>query len=43
MNVSKRLYLIRIAEKIDKNKKYADKIGTQNKSKIQRNIVEESK
>ena len=31
MDVYKKLYLIRMAEKIERNKKYAEKIGTKNK------------
>ncbi len=37
MKAADRIYLSRIAERIDKNKKYADKIGTKNKSKIKAN------
>lgn len=37
MDVARRMYLSRIAEKIDGNKKFADKIGLKNKSKMQIN------
>ena len=40
MDAAKRIYLSRVVEKIDNNKKYADKIGTKNHSKIR---VEEKK
>ena len=32
MEAERRIYLIRMIDKIDKNKKYAGKIGTRNKS-----------
>lgn len=35
MNVTRRIYLSRIVEKIDNNKNFADKMGLKNKSKIQ--------
>lgn len=35
MNVTRRIYLSRIVEKIDNNKSFADKMGLKNKSKIQ--------
>ena len=34
MNVEKRILLCRIVEKVDKNKLYADRIGTKDKSKF---------
>lgn len=34
MDVARRIYLCRVAEKIDRNKNYAEKIGIKNKSKI---------
>lgn len=34
MDAAKRIYLTRIAERVDKNRKYADKIGTKNRSRI---------
>lgn len=37
MDVVRRMYLSQIAEKIDNNKRFADKIGLKNKSKIQIN------
>lgn len=37
MDVERRVYLSRIAEKIDNNKRFADKIGLKNKSRIQTN------
>lgn len=37
MDVVRRMYLSRIVEKIDNNKRFADKIGLKNKSKIQIN------
>ena len=36
MDVPRRMYLIRVSEKIDKNKKYADKIGTKNNSLLKK-------
>lgn len=33
MDIAKRILLSRIAEKIEKNEKYSEKIGTKNKSK----------
>lgn len=35
MDAARRMYLSRIVEKIDNNKRFADKIGLKNKSKIQ--------
>lgn len=40
MNVTRRIYLSRIVEKIDNNKSFADKMGLKNKSKIQRKEAE---
>lgn len=37
MDAARRMYLSRIVEKIDNNKRFADKIGLKNKSKIQIN------
>ena len=34
MDVTRRIYLSRITEKIDNNKKYAEKIGIYNRSKF---------
>lgn len=34
MDAARRIYLTRIAERVDQNRKYADKIGTKNKSNI---------
>ena len=34
MNVARRMFLVRMAEKIDANKTFAEKIGTKNKSKL---------
>lgn len=39
MEIAKRIYLSRLAEKIDKNKDYAERIGTKNKSRF----IEEKK
>ena len=32
MDIKRRMYLLNIIEKIDNNKKYADKLGIKNKS-----------
>ena len=32
MDIKRRMYLLSIIEKMDNNKKYADKLGTKNKS-----------
>ena len=32
MDTLKRMYLLKVIEKIDNNKKYADKLGMKNKS-----------
>lgn len=37
MDVERRIYLCRMAEKIDNNKNYAEKIGTLNKSMMKIN------
>lgn len=37
VGVSERIKLCRMIEKIEKNKKYADKLGIQNRSRMKKN------
>ena len=36
MEVERRIRLCRIVEKVDKNKRFAEKLGTENKSKFEK-------